>query len=202
MGGAVAVVALTGESGTQIPAVDGVILTAPAVWGRSTMDLLPRLALWAGVRLMPGLTLTGRGLKIKPSDNIEMLRALAQDPLVIHATRIDTIYGLVGLMDAALACGALLDRPLFVMYGAKDEIVPQAPIRRFVGSLPAEPLRPKLAWYQNGYHMLLRDLAGPVVIADVASWVLAPAAPLPSGADHAAAETFLRPDGHLSLAGR
>jgi hypothetical protein len=88
------------------------------------------------------------------------------------------------------------------MYGAKDEIVPQAPIRRFVGSLAAEPLRPKLAWYQNGYHMLLRDLAGPVVIADVASWVLAPAAPLPSGADHAAAETFLRPDGHLSLAGR
>ena len=202
MGGAAAVVALTGESGTQIPAVDGVILTAPAVWGRSTMDLLPRLALWAGVRLMPGLTLTGRGLKIKPSDNIEMLRALAQDPLVIHATRIDTIYGLVDLMDAALASGALLDTPLFVMYGAKDEIVPQAPIRRFVGSLPAEPLRPKLAWYQNGYHMLLRDLAGPVVIADVASWVLAPAAPLPSGADHAAAETFLRPDGHLSLAGR
>ena len=203
MGGAVAVVALTGESGTQIPAVDGVILTAPAVWGRSTMDLLPRLALWAGVRLMPGLTLTGRGLKIKPSDNIEMLRALARDPLVIHATRIDTIYGLVDLMDAALASGALLDMPLFVMYGAKDEIVPQAPIRRFVGSLPAEPMRrAKLAWYQNGYHMLLRDLEGPVVIADVASWVLAPAVPLPSGADHAAAEAFLLADGHLSLAGR
>jgi acylglycerol lipase len=203
MGGAVAVVALTAESGTQLPAVDGVILTAPAVWGRSTMDLLPRLALWAGVRLLPGMTLTGRGLKIKPSDNIEMLRALAQDPLVIHATRIDTIHGLVDLMDAALASGALLDTPLFVMYGAKDEIVPQAPIRRFVGSLPAEPMRrPKFAWYQNGYHMLLRDLEGPIVIADVASWVLAPAAPLPSGADHAAAEAFLRPDGHLSLAGR
>jgi acylglycerol lipase len=203
MGGAVAVVAVTRESGTPVPDVDGVILTAPAVWGRSTMNLLPRLALWAGVRLMPGLTLTGRGLKIKPSDNIEMLRALAQDPLVIHATRIDTIYGLVDLMDVALASGALLDMPLFVMYGAKDEIVPRAPIRRFVSSLPAEPMgRPTLAWYQNGYHMLLRDLDGPVVIADIASWVLAPAAPLPSGADHAAAEAFLRPDGHLSLAGR
>jgi len=47
MGGAVAVVALTGGSGTQIPDVNGVILTAPAVWGRPTMDLLPRLALWA-----------------------------------------------------------------------------------------------------------------------------------------------------------
>jgi acylglycerol lipase len=202
MGGAVAVVALTGESGTPAPDVDGVILTAPAVWGRSTMDLLPRLALWAGVRLMPGLTLTGRGLKIKPSDNIPMLRALAKDPLVIHATRIDTIYGLVDLMDAALASGALLEKPLFVMYGAKDEIVPRVPIQRFVDALPAEPMRSKLAWYENGYHMLLRDLEGPLVIADVASWVLAPAAPLPSGADRTAAEALLHSGSHLSLAGR
>jgi acylglycerol lipase len=203
MGGAVAVVALTGESGTQIPDVDGVVLTAPAVWGRPTMDLLPRLALWAGARLMPGLTLTGRGLKIKPSDNIAMLRALADDPLMIHATRIDTIYGLVDLMDAALASGAILDTPLFVMYGAKDEIIPKAPIRRFVDALPAEPLHPrKLAWYENGYHMLLRDLEGPIVIADVAAWVLTPAAPLPSGADRAAAEAFFSAGSRLSLAGR
>jgi alpha-beta hydrolase superfamily lysophospholipase len=203
MGGAVAVVAMTGESGTPIPDVDGVVLTAPAVWGRSTMDLLPRLALWAGVRLMPGLTLTGRGLKIKASDNIAMLRALARDPLVIHATRIDTIYGLVNLMDAALASGTRLDAPLFVMYGAKDEIIPQVPIERFVGGLPAGPIhRRKLAWYQNGYHMLLRDLEGPAVTADVASWVLAPSAPLPSGADRTATEAFLHAGGHLSLAGR
>src|ERR1700759_2799549 len=33
MGGAVAVAAMTGESGTPVPDVDGVILTAPAVWG-------------------------------------------------------------------------------------------------------------------------------------------------------------------------
>ena len=66
MGGAVAVVAMTGESGTPVPDVDGVILMAPAVWGRATMDLLPRVALLAGVRLLPGLTLTGRGLDIMP----------------------------------------------------------------------------------------------------------------------------------------
>jgi len=203
MGGALALVALTGESSTPIPDVDGVILTAPAVWGRPTMDLLPRLALWVGVRLMPGLTLTGRGLKIQPSDNIAMLRALAQDPKVIHATRIDTIYGLVNLMDAALASGARLDKPLFVMYGAKDEIIPREPIRRFVDTLPAEPSRRrKLAWYENGYHMLLRDLEGRVVIADVASWVLTPSAPLPSGADRTAGEAFLRAGSQVTVAGR
>ena len=203
MGGAVAVVAMTGESGTPAPDVDGVILTAPAVWGRATMDLLPRLALWGGVRLMPGLTLTGRGLEIKPSDNIPMLRALAHDPLVIKETRVDTIYGLVDLMDAALDSAPLLDVPLLVMYGAKDEIVPKTPIRRFVGSLPPEGRhRAKLAWYKDGYHMLLRDLEGPIVTADVASWVSAPAAPLPSGADRVAEEAYSRGASQVSLDAR
>jgi acylglycerol lipase len=200
MGGAVAVVAMTGDSGTPVPDVDGVILTAPAVWGRATMDLLPRLALWGGVRLMPGLTLTGRGLEIKPSDNLAMLRALSRDPLVIKETRVDAIYGLVDLMDAALNSAPSLGVPLLVMYGAKDEIVPKTPIRRFVSSLPPEcRQRAKLAWYTDGYHMLLRDLEGPVVAGDVASWVLAPAAPLPSGADRVAAEAFSPGDTQVSL---
>jgi acylglycerol lipase len=203
MGGAVAVVAMTQESGTAVPDVDGLILTAPAVWGRSTMDLVPRVALWGGVRLMPGLTLTGRGLEKKPSDNIAMLRALSRDPLVIKETRVDTIYGLVDLMDAALDSAPHLETPLLVMYGAKDEIVPKTPIRRFVGSLPPECRRgAKLAWYKDGYHMLLRDLEGPVVAADVASWVLAPAAPLPSGADRTPAEAFSRGGSELSLDAR
>jgi alpha-beta hydrolase superfamily lysophospholipase len=203
MGGAVAVVAMTGESGTPVPDVDGVILTAPAVWGRATMDLLPRLALWAGVRLMPGLTVTGRGLEIKPSDNIAMLRALSRDPLVIKETRVDAIYGLVDLMDAALDSAPLLDAPLLVMYGAKDEIVPKTPIRRFVGSLPPECRRgAKLAWYKDGYHMLLRDLEGPMVAADVAHWVLSPAALLPSGADRAATEAFSPGASQVSLDAR
>ena len=93
MGGAVAVVAMTGESGTPIPEVDGIILTAPAVWGRSTMDLAERVALWIGVRLMPGLTLTGQSLHILASDNIPMLRALGRDPLVIKETRVDYDLG-------------------------------------------------------------------------------------------------------------
>lgn len=200
MGGAVAVVAMTGESGTPVPDVEGVILTAPAVWGRATMELLPRLALWAGVRVMPGLTLTGRGLKIQASDNIAMLRALSRDPMVIKATRIDTIYGLVNLMDAALASAPRLDARLLVMYGAKDEIIPRTPIRRFVGGLPPECRhRTRLAWYRDGYHMLLRDLEGRLVIADVANWVLAPAAALPSGADHNAADAFLGSGSQVSL---
>ena len=96
-----------------------------------------------------------------------------------------------------------LDVPLLVMYGAKDEIVPKTPIRRFVSSLPPECRhRAKLAWYKDGYHMLLRDLEGPIVTADVANWVLAPGAPLPSGADRIAAEAFSRGGSQLSLDAR
>ena len=200
MGGAVTVIAVTGESGTPVPEVDGVILTAPAVWGRATMGLLPTLALWAGARLMPAITLSGRGLEIKPSDNIAMLRALARDPWVIHETRIDAIYGLVDLMDATLVFAPFLNVPVLVSYGAKDEIVPPAAVRRFVAALPAEPShRRRLAWYDDGYHMLLRDLEGPVVAADVASWALAPRAPLPSGADRRAEEAFSHSASQLSI---
>jgi alpha-beta hydrolase superfamily lysophospholipase len=200
MGGAVAVVAMTGESGAPIPDVDGVILTAPAVWGRSTMDFVPKAALWIGVRLMPGLTLTGQSLHILASDNIPMLRALGRDPLVIKQTRVDTIWGLVNLMDAALASAPRLRTRLLLLYGAHDEIIPKRPIRRFVRALPRDPR--SFAYYRHGYHMLLRDLEGPIVTADVAGWVLAPGAPLLSGADRGAFEADLGGANQASLGGQ
>jgi alpha-beta hydrolase superfamily lysophospholipase len=204
MGGAVAVAAMTGESDTSIPDVDGVILVAPAVWGGSTIGFLPRAALWLGVRLMPGLTLTGRGLHIMASDNIAMLRAYSRDPLVIKKTRIDTIYGLVELMDAAAAAAPRLRAPLLVMSGKNDQIIPQVATRRFVQALvPGSPPgdRRSLAFYAHGYHMLLRDLDGPMVIADAAGWMLDPGAPLRSGADRGGAEALLHGSDDAGLGG-
>jgi alpha-beta hydrolase superfamily lysophospholipase len=185
MGAAVAVVAATGETGTPLPEADGLILVAPAVWGRQTMGVLERGALAVGTRLVPGLTVSGRGLiKITPSDNNEMLRALSRDPLVIKSTRIDTIYGLVDLMDAAFASADRLDMPLLYLYGERDEIVPKKPTELMIAHLPpaARGTR-RIAWYANGYHMLMRDLDGAVVMADIAGWIASRQAPLPSGAD-------------------
>jgi alpha-beta hydrolase superfamily lysophospholipase len=197
MGGAVAIVATTGESGTPVPDVDGVILVAPAVWSRATMGLLPRLALFVGSRLLPAMTLSGRGLGIRASDNEPMLRALGRDPLFIKETRIDTVYGLADLMDAAFAAAPKLDRKLLLLYGEHDEIIPKAAVRRFAGALPAAPRAPRhLAWYRNGWHMLLRDLEGPWVWADVASWIDDPGAALPSAADRGAAAAYgIAPEG-------
>jgi acylglycerol lipase len=184
MGGSVAIVAAAGANGIRPAAVDGVILSAPAVWTRESMQFVPRLALWAGVRMFPGALFTGESLHILASDNIPMLIALGKDPMVIKATRVDAMYGLVNLMDQTIDAAPHLTAPLLVMYGARDAVIPADPVRAFVDALPADGARhDRFAYYQNGYHMLMRDLEGPKVADDVASWILDRPAALPSRAD-------------------
>lgn len=186
MGGAVAIMAASGAMGIRPPAVDGVILSAPAVWTRGSMQFLPRLALWAGVRFFPGAVFTGESLHILASDNIPMLIALGRDPMVIKGARVDTMYGLVDLMDRTIDAAPQLTLPLLLMYGANDAVIPADPMRAFVVALPSEAAsRDRFAYYRRGYHMLMRDLEGKTVADDVASWVLDRAVPLPSSADSA-----------------
>ena len=181
MGGAVIIDAM---SRSEKPAVAGVILSAPAVWGRETMPWYQTSLLWTLSHTMPWLSLTGKGLDIMPSDNIDMLRALGRDPLVIRETRVDALYGLTNLMDAALAAASKLDTDTLLLYGEKDQIVPRAPTQQFVQGLVNSGARKNtIAYYRNGYHMLLRDLQAPVVWQDIASWILNRKTSLPSGAD-------------------
>jgi alpha-beta hydrolase superfamily lysophospholipase len=184
MGAAVAIVGASGTAGAEKPAADGYILLAPAVWGRADMNVFERAALWMTYRLAPGWKLSGSSLRILASDNIEMLRALGRDPLVIKETRVDTISGLVDLMGLALASGPKFGEKALLLYGAHDEVIPEAPVRQFITSLPADGrgIR-RIAFYPNGYHMLARDLEASLVVADMTSWMLHPKSPLPSGAD-------------------
>jgi acylglycerol lipase len=141
------------------------------------------------VRMFPGAVFTGESLHILASDNIPMLIALGKDPMVIKGARVDTMYGLVNLMDGTIEAAPRLTAPLLLMYGAHDAVIPADPVRAFAGALPAEAAaRQRLAYYQNGYHMLLRDLEGKTVADDVASWVLNRATPLPSRADAGGAQ--------------
>jgi alpha-beta hydrolase superfamily lysophospholipase len=170
MGGAVTMSAFA--SG-MTPRADGMILVAPAVWSRRTMPLSYRAALWLTAHSFRAWSLTGSGLKIMPSDNIEMLRAFSRDPLVIKGTRPDTIYGLVGMMDDAYESPPHLARlPTLFLYGAKDQVIPNGPTEQVLKGMASDVTVKK---YPNGYHMLLRDLDGETRWADVANWVLAQA---------------------------
>jgi acylglycerol lipase len=163
----------------KAPCIRGMVLVGPAVWGWQTMPFWQRNSLRLAAHVVPGKTLTGKGLKITPSDNIEMLRALGRDPLVIKATRIDTMYGLTNLMEAALLSSAELATPTLILYGEKDEIIPRNPTCGMLNRLP-ETATTRFVLYPEGYHMLLRDLQAAVVLQDVVSWIRNQSATLPS----------------------
>jgi acylglycerol lipase len=168
------------------PPVDGYVLIAPAVWGRAEMNLLMRVSLWLADRTMPGAILTGGGLiKVTATDNREALVRLSTDPLTIHGTRVDAIKGLVDLMDQALAAAPDFHARSLFLYGGHDELVPPRATATTWQGLPPGPV---LAFYPNGYHLLLRDKGRGAPIEDILAWIHDPNAPLPSGADHAAAD--------------
>jgi alpha-beta hydrolase superfamily lysophospholipase len=186
MGGAIIISTL---SQSPLLPVDGIILAAPAVWARQTMPWYQNALLWTLSHTVPWMTLTGNGLEIKPSDNIEMLIALGKDPLVIKETRVEAIYGLVNLMDHALLSADLISTNTLLLYGEKDEIIPKQPTYQFLKKLTAStPNNHLIAFYKNGYHMLLRDLQAPILWNDVNIWMDSFTSSLPSGADNRALE--------------
>jgi acylglycerol lipase len=167
------------------PLVDGTILVAPAVWGREAMGFFPRAALWVSYSLVPGMVVhPPKDLNIQASDNIEMLRALGRDPLVIKGARVDALEGLTDLMGTALAACTRLEVPSLVLYGANEQVLPPKPVERALKDFEAGG-RHVVAVYPDGYHMLLRDLKSDVVVNDIAAWIAEPKSPLVSGADRA-----------------
>ena len=151
--------------------------------------MFARAGLWFSAHTVPWLA--GRpppNLGYLPSDNIEMLRALGRDPLIIKETRVDAFYGLINLMDDALSASARFDRETLILLGKHDNLIPSGPTGLMLSRMPAANGRDRrVAFYRDGYHMLFRDLQAPVVHRDVAHWILTrkadPMAGLPSGAD-------------------
>jgi alpha-beta hydrolase superfamily lysophospholipase len=169
------------------PEVDGLVLVSPAVWGWSNLNPFYRMSLWIAAHTFPGGTLTGSSVKITPSDNIEMLRDNFNDELFIKKTRTDAIYGLVTLMEEGYSSADGIDVPTLLLYGEKDEIIPRKPVESVVARLNGDS---RVVLYQNGYHMLLRDLQAETVWADIRAWLVDPKAEMPSGEELAAGETL------------
>jgi alpha-beta hydrolase superfamily lysophospholipase len=178
MGGAVTIVTMAKK---DPPKVNGVILIAPAVWVRSEMPFYQRWLLWIAAHTIPWKKVTGESLEITASDNIEMLKELGKDPLVIKETRIDVLYGLSNLMDEAYRSAELFTTKSLLLYGKKDEIIPRKPVFEFYKRLPsAVQGQQQMILYENGYHMLLRDLQSEIVMKDIVDWINDQAKPVSS----------------------
>ncbi|MGE0754206.1 MAG: lysophospholipase [Alphaproteobacteria bacterium] len=172
MGGAVAIHAATQPG---FPRVDGLVLVSPAMWGGDTMNPFYRILTNVSAYMFPGHTVTGDDLDILATDNMEILREMGRDPLIIKATRLDAIYGLVDLMDEAYKDASGVEIPTLLMYGGNDQVILPEVIEKSAEHIPA-PLH--CIYYPNAYHMLLRDLAGRNAQKDLKNWLIsAPAAP-------------------------
>lgn len=183
MGASVAIATLARDGA---PEVDGLVVVSPAVWGWSSLNPFYRMSLWIAAHTFPGGTLTGGSLDIVPSDNIEMLRDNFNDELFIKKTRTDAIYGLVTLMEEGYSSAQNIKVPTLLLYGEKDQIIPRKPVESVVGRLNGET---RVVLYENGYHMLLRDLQAETVWTDVRAWLVDSEIPLPSGEELVAGET-------------
>jgi acylglycerol lipase len=182
MGGGV-VLASLGEK--DAPKVDGAILLAPAVWGRETMPMENRVALWIAAHTAPGVQLTSDQIHRVPTDNRDALIELSRDPRVIKYVRVDSLYGVTNLMDLALAAAPKVRVPVLMLYGAKDQIIPLEPIVTAANRIPARLHR--FAVYPKGWHMLLRDNQAATVYRDIVAWIADRSSPLPSGAERVSA---------------
>lgn len=179
MGGAVIISAAQQLEQTCI---QGVMLSAPAVWGWQTMPWWQTVPLRLFAHTLPAVKVSGEGLDIHPSDNVEMLRALGRDPLIIKETRIDAIYGLTDLMEAAMVNSGALKMPALILYGEHDEIIPLAAFCQMHNILPDRATSHwRMIFYPDGYHMLTRDLQAEVVIQDMMTWIHNQKIGLPSG---------------------
>jgi alpha-beta hydrolase superfamily lysophospholipase len=167
MGGAIGI--LLG-AGPQPPPVDGYILSAPAVWGGPEMDPFYRASLRIAAFFDPGKRLTGHAVHVRASDNEAALIAFGEDPLTIHAPRVDHVAGLVSLMGAAQAACTSFRQPALILYGGHDELIPPEAMRACWQAIPAAaPVT--LAYYPPDYHLIPRDVERATPNADILAYI-------------------------------
>lgn len=169
MGAAVLLVAGAGETP---PPADAYVLSAPAVWGGEAMGGFGRAVLRALAHIVPQLGFANTSPFHRATDNDAALAAMARDPLVLRHTRVDSLWGLVQAMDAALAAARSFPHPALILYGGRDDLVPPRAIAALEARLPGlSSGRQRLLRYPEGYHLLLRDTIRSRVVADSLAWL-------------------------------
>jgi alpha-beta hydrolase superfamily lysophospholipase len=148
--------------------VDGAILAAPGIWGGGAMPIFYRASLNLAAAFAPAKTLTGERAERQASDNIEFLRAMLHDPLVIKETRIDAVLGAVRIMGEGWDATDETGGDILFLYGEKDEIIPVKKMKkaaaRLCGSVGVNV-------YPESWHLIFADNARERVFEDVLAWI-------------------------------
>ena len=172
MGGAIGI--LLGASPNP-PPVDAYILSAPAVWGGKALNPLLRTSMRAVAFAAPAKRVTGGSVRVLASDNRSALIAFGEDPLTIHAPRVDNVAGLVTLMGQAQAACGQFNQPALFLYGGHDQLIPPDATRACWNALPQPALdsgKIILGYYPPDYHLIERDLERATPDADILNFIL------------------------------
>lgn len=160
---------------------DGIILAAPAIWGGKYLNPLHRMLAWTAAALVPDMRFTGSGIvEIQATDNLEALREMQEDPLYLGEPSARELMGLVRVTDAAEATASQVKIPALLLLGEQDQIVPNGSVRKVFSALSG-PTR--TITYEDGWHLLFRDLQAENVWRDAADWALDQRAPDCRGSD-------------------
>ncbi len=175
-----AAVAMTAFASGEPPEADVLILSGPGFRGWGALPLVYQASLWTSAHVRPDWVVRPpKGIKVTPTDNREVLQVHWEDPYFQKTNRIDSVHGVVTVMERAHEVARRLPShiPTLALYGGRDQIVPLAGVKRTTKRLPGHV---KTAYYPNGYHMLLRDLGRQALLEDVLSFARDPSAELPS----------------------
>ncbi len=147
---------------------DGLILAAPGVWGGAALPVPYRFAANLAATFAPGKTLTGERAERQSTDNLEILREMYRDPLVIKETRLDAVVGVTRVMGSAYGGAKHVRGDILFLMGEKDEIIPLKAMGKTAMRLKGDVT---VRRYPAGWHLLFRDLQARRVWADVAGWI-------------------------------
>lgn len=171
MGGGVVLFALASGA---LEGVRGAVLVAPAAVTWQRLPVYWRAPLWLLAHTIPWYPASNEGMNLRPTDNMEAWREMSFDPDTIVRPRIDVLYGLTQLMDAAARGADRVDVPMLVLYGRQDQFVRDwmfADLERRLEKKSAE-----YQFYEDGYHWLLRDHGAEAVYAHILAWINAQSA--------------------------
>lgn len=147
---------------------DGIILAAPGVWGGAALPVPYRIGANLAAMVAPGKTLTGERAARQATDNIEVLREMGKDPLVIKDTRVDAVLGVTRVMGSGYSGAKEVRGAILFLMGEKDEIIPLKIMERTAMRLSGDVTFRR---YPQGWHLLFRDLQANRVWEDCAAWI-------------------------------